>query len=97
LERRLTQKQLAERLSVSPHYLMSIENKRQIPSCDLLFRIIRVLEIPADIIFYPEHGTSGAEIKKLQILLNKCNEQDISVIIGIIQTLLQSKNTAGSD
>jgi len=54
-EKQLTQKQLAERLSITPHYLMSIENKQQIPSCDLLFRIIRELELSADTIFYPEH------------------------------------------
>jgi len=31
LEKQLTQKSLAERLFITPHYLMSIENGKQIP------------------------------------------------------------------
>ena len=58
LEKHLTQKQLAKRLSITPHYLMSIENKKQIPSCDLLFRIIRELEISADTIFTRSMNTT---------------------------------------
>jgi len=55
LEKHLTQKELAERLSITPYYLMSIENKQQIPGSELLFLIIRELDISSDTIFYPEH------------------------------------------
>ena len=97
MDKHLTQKQVAKRLSITPHYLMSIENKQQIPSGDLLFRIIRELEIPADTIFYPEHEHDSAVIKKLQILLRKCDEQDINAIIATLQSLLQTKNTVGGE
>ena len=93
LEKHLTQKQLAERLSITPHYLMSIENKRQIPSCELLFRIIRELEISADTIFYPEYEHDHALVKKLQILLSRCDEKDINVIIATLQSLLENKES----
>ena len=76
---------------------MSIENKQQLPSCDLLFRIIRELEINADAIFYPEHEKDSALINKLQILLSKCDEQDIAAIIAILQSLLQTKNINGGE
>jgi len=89
----LTQKQLAKRLSITPHYLMSIENKRQIPSCDLLFRIIRELEISADTIFYPEYEHDHALVGKLRILLSRCDEKDINVIIATLQSLLENKET----
>jgi len=58
-EKHLTQKQLAERLFISTRYLMSIENKKQIPSCNLLFRLVRELGISAGTIFYPEHKQKG--------------------------------------
>ena len=90
----LTQKQLAERLSISPRYLMSLENNKQIPSCDLLFRIIRELKISADMIFYPENKNDDEVIRKLQILLNNCDERDIMAIITILQSLVQIKNPA---
>jgi len=76
---------------------MSIENRQQIPSCDLLFRIIRELEIPADTIFYPECGHDNVLIKKLQVLLSKCDEKDMTVIMATIQSLLQTKNTTGGE
>jgi len=76
---------------------MSIENKGKLPSCDLLFRIIRELEISADAIFYPEHRNESVSIKKLKILINKCEEQDVAVIIGIIQSLLKSKEMTGGE
>jgi len=93
-EMNLTQKQLAERLSITPNYLMSLENKGKTPSADLLFRIIRELEISADTIFYPENGHDTALVNKLQILLSKCDDRDITVIIGTIQSLIQTKNPA---
>ena len=92
LDKHLTQKQLAQRLSITPHYLMSIENKKQIPSCDLLFRIIRELEISADTIFYPEYEHDNALVGKLRILFSRCDEKDINVIIATLQSLLENKD-----
>ena len=91
LDKHLTQKQLAQRLSITPHYLMSIENKKQIPSCDLLFRIIRELEISADAIFSPEYEHDNVLVGKLRILLSRCDEKDINVIIATLQSLIENK------
>ena len=91
LDKHLTQKQLAERLSITPNYLKSIENKKKIPSCDLLFCIIRELEISADTIFYPEYKHDNPLLGKLRILLSRCNEKDVSVIIATLQSLLENK------
>ena len=44
----LTQSQLAALLAITPRYLKAIENSGRRPSYDLLVRIIRELEIPAD-------------------------------------------------
>jgi transcriptional regulator with XRE-family HTH domain len=93
LEKHLTQRQLAERLSITSHYLMSIENKKKIPSCDLLFYIIRELEISADTIFYPEYPHDNVMVGKLRILLSRCDEKDINVIIATLQSLLENKES----
>jgi transcriptional regulator with XRE-family HTH domain len=93
----MTQKQLAEKLRITTHYLMSIENKRQIPSGELLFRIIRELEIPADTIFYPERKKNDDTLQQLQVLLRKCDERDIAVVTATLQSLLQEKQSAGGE
>jgi len=91
LEKNLTQKQLAKRLSITPHYLMSIENKKKIPSCNLLFRIIRELEVSADTIFYPEYTHDDVFVSKLRILLSYSDEKDINVIIATLRSLMENK------
>jgi len=55
-EKKLTQSQLAERLSISTRYLKAIENSGRKPSYDLLVRIIHELEMQTDAVFYPEQA-----------------------------------------
>ena len=97
LERHLTQKQLAERLSITPHYIMSIENNKKMPGSDLLFQIIRELDISADTIFHPIEGNACELVSRLHVLLSKCEDYDIEFIIAILQTLLQTKCLEGGD
>ena len=96
-KRNLTQKQLAERLSITPQYLMSIENRKQIPGSSLLFLIIRDLDLSADEIFYPEHGNECELVNRLSIMLCRFEEHDIELIISMLQVLLQAKCSEGVD
>ena len=59
----MTQSQLAARLGITPRYLKAIENSGRKPSYDLLVRIVRELDIPADTVFYPEHETENLPMK----------------------------------
>ena len=97
IEKQLTQVELAERLSISPYYIMSIENKKRMPGRDLLFRIIKELDIPIDAIFYPEHGGECELLDRLRILINRLQEHDIEQIIAIMQVLLEAKCAEGGD
>ena len=97
LDKQLTQKELAGRLSISPHYLMSIENKKKMPGRDLLFLLIRELDIPVYAIFYPEHGRECELLDRLRTLINRLQEHDIEHIIAIMQVLLEAKCAEGGD
>lgn len=50
----LTCDQLAEKIGISPRYLMSIEYESKKPTYDVLFRFVRYLTINANDIFFPE-------------------------------------------
>jgi transcriptional regulator with XRE-family HTH domain len=52
--KRLTQKQLADKLNISPRYLKAIENSGRKPSYAVLKRAIYELEIAAELVFFPE-------------------------------------------
>jgi transcriptional regulator with XRE-family HTH domain len=95
LEKRFTQKELAKRLSITPRYLMSIENRQKTPSCDLLFRIIRELGISADSVFYPEYRQERTVLNNLQFMLRRCDEKDMRVIVATLQSLLANKEADG--
>ena len=95
LGKHMTQKQLAYRLSISPEHIKAIENKQKTPSGDLLFYIIRELEIPADTIFYPEYRHDNVLLGKLRLLLIRCNDKDMNVIIATLQSLLENKPDGG--
>ena len=96
-KRHLTQKQLAERLAITPQYLMSIENRKQIPASGLLFLMIRELDLSADEIFYPEQGTECELISRLSIMLCRFEEHDIELVISMLQVLVQAKCAEGGE
>jgi transcriptional regulator with XRE-family HTH domain len=94
-KKHLTQKQLTKRLSISTRHLISIENGRKKPSYNLLYLIIRELEIQPDTIFYPEYNYDMLVEKKLLMLLKECAEQDIKAIVGVLQSILDNKKMGG--
>jgi DNA-binding XRE family transcriptional regulator len=54
LKNGMTRKEFAAKLKISPRHLQAIENEKQKPSFDLLFRLIRLLSVSPDLVFYPE-------------------------------------------
>ena len=87
----LTREQLAEKINITPRYLMAIENENKKPSYDVLFQLIRELSISADTIFFPENVTTITEIEQLIQLLHLCDERDLKVAKATIKSLLDTK------
>ena len=50
----MTIEELAERIDVTERYLYRIENEGKKPSFEVLYKLVRELSIPSDLIFYPE-------------------------------------------
>lgn len=88
LKSELTREQLAERLDITPRYLISIENEKHKPSYDILFKIIRELAIMPDAIFYPDKPCKDTEIEDLIRMLYNCDEYSIQVVRATVKALL---------
>jgi len=86
-----TREQLAERIHITPRYLMSIENENQKPSYSVLFRLIRELGISADAIFYPENESHNPKVEDLIRLIYQCNEREIEAVSAAVKALLNCK------
>jgi transcriptional regulator with XRE-family HTH domain len=87
----LTQEQVAERLEISSRYFMQLENSQKKPSCDLLFKIIRGLNIQPDQIFYPENLVDTSNKDMLVRMLYGCNERSLKIIRATVQATLDSQ------
>lgn len=92
LKKELTRKQLAARLNISHRYLISIENEKQKPSYDVLFKIIRELAIVPDLIFYPDKPCKDTEIDDLIRMLYNCDERSIEIIKATVKAALESQS-----
>lgn len=60
-----TLQDLAVSIGISERYLYRIENESKKPSFYILYKLIRELSIPSDLIFYPERPTKDSEIENL--------------------------------
>lgn len=87
----ITRKELAAKLRVSARHLMNIENSQQKPSYDLLYRLIRELYVPADIIFYPEAAHDHKKYARAGALLRICGDKELDVINLMLSALLKEK------
>ena len=84
----LTQSQVAERADVEVRTIMHIENGKTNPTWEIVFPLIRALEIDPRLIFYPELNREDEAMSHMKILLSKCSEDDIQSLIPICEAVL---------
>ena len=85
----ITVEALAERVGVTERYLYRIENEGKRPSYDVLYKLIRVLAISPDDIFYPEKTSYNSEIESLIKLLYNCDSRYLEVIKATANELIK--------
>lgn len=83
----LTIEALADKVGVSERYLYRIENEGKTPSFDVLYKLIRYLNISSDSIFYPEKPSKESKIEDLVRMLNNCNERDLEIVKATVKAM----------
>ena len=89
LQQGLTQSQVAEKIGVEARTIMYIENGKTNPTWEIVFPLIRALEIDPRIVFYPELNREDEAMAQIEILLSKCSDEDIQSLIPICETILK--------
>lgn len=87
----LTQEELAERIGVTPRYIMAIENEGKCPAFDVWVRLIRTLHISADTIVYPESSTSKDDDEQLFFMIRMLDSKNKQVTKATIQAMLDTQ------
>lgn len=94
-EQDLTQAQVAGMIGKDTRTVMNIENYKGNPKMEVLYPLIRALQIDSREIFNPEMGRESPSIRRLFFLIADCSEQEAAALIPVVQSFLaavRSKN-----
>ena len=87
--RKLTQEQLAELVDVDFRYISFLENARSFPSCDLLEKISKALNISYADLFIFEEDLSRENVKKqLMEIIQLLDDKNLYILFKIAKDLI---------
>ena len=92
----MTQEQLAYIGDRSPRTIMYNENDGQHPSLNAFYQMITMFGISVDEYFYPDMGADEAAKKRIGILLNSLSENELRLVEGIINAIIENRGTEGA-
>ena len=86
---KLTVDALAGHVGVTDRYVYRIENGGQIPSFDIMCKIVQTLSIPGDLVFYPrDKVTSNLDVQEIVHMLYQCDEHSLKIVKAILRVIL---------
>ena len=86
----ITIEALANKVDITERYLYRIENEGKKPSLDVLHKLVRELNISADLIFYPEKPSKDSEVENLLRMLSVCDERSLEVVKATAKALINT-------
>lgn len=85
--RHLSQEALAEKIGVCKRTIIDIENNTGNPKFEILYPLVRELDLPLYQVFYPD-VEENLEIKNvLMEELNACSEYEMKIILSLVKSL----------
>ncbi|MBR1741679.1 MAG: helix-turn-helix transcriptional regulator [Lachnospiraceae bacterium] len=97
VERHLTQEKLAELIEVSAGFVGQIERDEAYPSLRILFKLIRVLKIDSNVLFYPflqKQGSKAVEFGLRFGRLSKGHQELVITLMDKLEELQEEENSS---
>lgn len=87
--RKLTQEQLAEIVNVDFRYISFLENAKSFPSCDLIEKLSKALNVNYTDLFMNEENMSREQIKK-QLLetIELLDNKNLNILLNLAKDLI---------
>lgn len=85
----LTQSQVAELVGVGERTILNIENQKGNPKMEVLFPLIRALNLDANAIFYPESSQPNQPSHELMHFLAQRSEKELEALLPICKTCIE--------
>ena len=83
----LSQEALAERIGVCKRTIIDIENNAGNPKFEVLYPLVRELDLPLYQVFYPEISENVDAKNVLLKELSDCSDYEMKVILSVIRSL----------
>lgn len=88
----LTVEKVAEQANITERYLYRIENEDKTPSFDVLGRLVRVLSIPGDYIFYSKEKVShDPDVEEIVHMLYRCDKRSLTIVKAVLRAILDGQ------
>ena len=85
----ISQRELADAANIDPQTVLKIENYKGNPTLEVLYALVRALDIDSREIFYPEIGHDSPALDQLRLMIECCSEHEAEMILPILQAVLK--------
>ena len=92
----MTQIEVADAINVDSRTVLNIENYKGNPKMEVLYPLVRVLNIDAREIFHPEVLRQTPALCQLRVMIEKCTEQEAEAMIPVFMAVLSVLRSSNS-
>ncbi|MCI8772132.1 MAG: helix-turn-helix transcriptional regulator [Lachnospiraceae bacterium] len=85
--RHLSQEALAERIGVCKRTIIDIENNIGNPKFEILYPLVRELDLPLYQVLYPEVEENSELKNVLMQEVSSCSEHELRIILSLVKSL----------
>jgi len=83
----MSQEVLAEKIGVCKRTVIDIEKGTANPKFEVVYLLVRELNLPLDQVFYPELS-NGSKLKELLAQeVNNCSEKEMKLMLAVVKSL----------
>ena len=94
----LTQREVADRMNKDVRTVLNIENYKGNPKLEVLFPLIRALDIDPREVFYPNMQQESPALRKLRLLVEECSEEEAAAMLPVFHSVLHAiRSNGGTD
>ncbi|MBP1736772.1 MAG: helix-turn-helix domain protein [Oscillospiraceae bacterium] len=86
LDKHYSQDELAELVDVTPAHIKHMESGHRMPSIEVLSRLVQVLNLSLDDVFFPEPKVN-AKFRKAMRLLRLCDERELRLVLALLDAM----------
>ena len=85
--RNLSQEALAEKIGVCKRTIIDIESNTGNPKFEILYPLVRELDLPLYQVFYPEVEENSELKNVLMQEVSSCSEYELKIILSVVKSL----------